>query len=206
MVQNYTFSQVHDAAVCGFNALYVIARNDVRHVWRYMTRPEQRLVARGLVDLRRFGKNVDQNLSRATTAKAWRARAEKYAASYNLSDICHIYSIVPTPTMVAQGNIPSALVFRYGDGEVCGSAERKATFDALAGEYMMFDYACNGEFGDKSVLANSGAQKNARRVVQLSNDLQRQAAEIQARKSMSGANSIKQIMLDFVYDFIRPAR
>lgn len=139
MIQKYSYDDVCNATMRGFEALYTISRKDIRNKWQKMTRDEKFKAARGLVRLRKIAHAPQEYLSRATTEEAWRTRASEYATKKQLPKVEYAYYFVPTPSTMATKHVQNALNFTYRDGHRYGGGH-SAIFYRLADAFMRYDY------------------------------------------------------------------
>ena len=189
MNQNYSYDQVYDATVRGFDAMYQISRQSVKARWPYLSNKARCKVARGLVHLRHVGKNPEKYLSRAETADAWNARAKQFADDHALRNTLAVYLIVPTPVGMAEGPITNIWYLANGHGALGGSLW--SDWYTFANQFMNYDYnITSGNASDREWAA----QRNAEKIMNMSERLSDRAAEITAPH-------VKRAMLQFVHNF-----
>lgn len=192
MKQEYSFDQVYDATQRGFNALYVIIRNDVKRVWKQMNRTERYTVMRALVNLRRIGMTPDLYLGRACTEAAWVARAQKFAKERGLAEVRSAYYIVPNPASMTLAQVQDALGFYYADGKkLVGGHWYWHNYYNLATDFMRYDYSR----ADDNPYDNSpySTQRHAAGVMERAERLSDRAEEIKA-------HGLKREWLKFVHN------
>lgn len=170
-MKEYTSGQVYDAARTGLNAIYVIARNDIRKRWKHMTREQRYNAMRGLVVIGRVARDPQKYLSRANTEAEWCARAKAFAAAHNLH-VSEAYYFVQTP----EGNVVNA-AGKALFGNAYGGGGMHAELYNLTENIRRYDYQSTSQVP----WSRGFAPKRATDIVATAKRLNDQATRIQSK-------------------------
>lgn len=161
---------VYKASAAGFDALYTIIRNEVKHQWKDIPVSERLDTARALVYLNDVARHHNRYLSRAATQDAWYQRATEFASLKNIS-FEHACLIVQSPTCIIMDNAAAAIQrCGYIWGEFYRFADRVREYDY---------YATSSKCTDECTAAIKG-----REIMQISARLMHQAAKIKPQPGL----------------------
>lgn len=186
MAPEYSKDRVYQAASDGFHAIYEIARNNAKRVWKDADITQRCMIARALVQINDIAGNPDKHLARKNTQDAWHDRACKEKARQGLNDISVAYCMVDGPVDIIKKSALPALVSGYPDQDVHTLLEQ--LFCKLANHYMAYDY----NITSAEATSRSQARNCAENTIETSTKLQYHATRIPQINAIKKINAIFQ--------------
>lgn len=159
-----------------------LARISLQRQWRGMGRAERYAAMRGFVQFADLIENPAKYFSRATTEKAWRARAEEFVSSKRLNarDAYNAYYIVKDP---------KGLVMNMVGDAFHGGVELYRLFYVFCESVQKWEYNRTLKTG----LADANAERYEREIVST-------AKRIKALADIHSANPLVRPIKQFLYE------